>query len=109
MDASSYNHPSQQAINALLVLALFACLATGTIWVWRTLVIAEQQQSEKLLQQEAQILARQIETHFTYQSNALQRFANRWEQYHHQRPLWYRDADRLLRGMIVRRRIHGVA
>lgn len=96
MDAPSYNHPSNQAINALLVVALFACLATGTIWVWRTLVIAEQQQSEKLLQQETQILARQIETHFTYQSNALQRFAQRWEQYHQQRTLWYRDADRLL-------------
>jgi len=96
MDASPYNHPSQQAINALLVVALFACLAAGTLWVWRTLSIAEQQQGAKLLQQETHILARQIETHFAYQSNALQRFAQRWELYHHQRPLWYRDADRLL-------------
>lgn len=62
--------------DALLVMALLISLIAGTVLVWRSLQEAESLRGQQLLQQETNSLARQIETHFNYQSDALQRLAN---------------------------------
>ena len=85
-----------QSTHALLVAMLLLCLLSGTVLVWRTLLDDERQRSHQLLQQETDSLARQIETHFSYQTDALRRLALRWDHYHNQRALWEEDVDRLL-------------
>ena len=82
--------------DALLVMELLISLIAGTVLVWRSLQEAESLRGQQLLQQETNSLARQIETHFNYQSDALQRLAQRWDLYHRQPWLWEQDADRLL-------------
>lgn len=85
-----------QSTHALLVVVLLLCLLSGTVLVWRMLLDDEQQRSHQLLQQQADSLARQLETHFSYQTDALQRLALRWDHYHNHRTLWQEDTDRLL-------------
>ncbi|MFA5677331.1 MAG: hypothetical protein WC953_02840 [Pseudomonas sp.] len=70
------------------VVGLLICLITGILLVWRTLVEAETQRNNELLQQETSGLARQLETHFNYQTDAFQRLANRWQHHHAQPALW---------------------
>ena len=82
--------------HALLVIALLLSLLAGTVLAWRTLQETETRRTQQLLQQETDSLARQIETHFNYQAEALQRLAGRWSIHHRQPALWQQDADRLL-------------
>ena len=82
--------------DALLVMALLISLIVGTVLVWRSLQEAESLRGQQLLQQETNSLARQIETHFNYQTDALQRLAQRWHLYYDQASLWEQDADRIL-------------
>ena len=94
--------PQQQTVrprtlHALLVIALLISLITGTVLAWHALQEAESLRAQQLLQQETDSLARQIETHFNYQTDALQRLAQRWDLYHRQPSLWQQDTDRLLR------------
>lgn len=85
-----------QSAHAILVVVLLLCLLSGTVLAWRVLLEAELDRSHQLLQQETDSLARQIETHFSYQTDALQRLAQRWEQHHRQPTLWQQDTDSLL-------------
>lgn len=82
--------------HALLVMALLISLITGTVLAWRMLQETEAQRGQQLLQQETNSLAQQIETHFSYQTDALQRLAQRWHLYYAQPALWAKDVDRLL-------------
>lgn len=82
--------------HALLVMALLISLITGSVLAWRILLETEAQRGQQLLQQETDSLAQQIETHFGYQTDALQRLAQRWHLYYAQPALWAQDADRLL-------------
>lgn len=82
--------------HALLVMALLICLLSGTVLAWRMLQETETRREQQLLQQETDSLARQIETHFSYQTDALQRLAQRWHLHHAQPALWQQDTDQLL-------------
>ncbi len=96
MEALPRPASSLPLFNLLLITALFVCLTAGVVSAWRTLVLAEQQQSMQLQDKETQTLARQIETHFTYQTSALQRLALRWDYQRGRKLLWQRDANQLL-------------
>lgn len=89
-----------RTLHALMVVVLLLCLITGTVLVWRTLLDVEAQRNHQLLQQETSSLAQQIETHFSYQTDALQRLATRWELYHTQPRLWEQDVDGLLHDFV---------
>lgn len=95
MDASQQK-AQPRTIHALLVVLLLVCLLAGTFMAWRVLLEAETQRSHQLLQQETDSLARQIEIHFRYQTDALQRLAQRWEHYHRRPVQWQQDATNLL-------------
>ena len=86
-----------RTLPGLLVLALLICLITGTLLVWRTLLESETARNHRLLEQETITLVRQMETHFSYQTDALQRLAGRWEYYRSRQPLRQQDVDSLLR------------
>lgn len=96
MDALPKPPSSPPVTNFLLVLALFTCLAAGVVWAWHTLNLAQIQQSSALQEKETLVLARQIETLFTYQARALDRLAQRWPHQRSQKQLWERDAHQLL-------------
>lgn len=85
-----------RTFHAVLVIVLLACLITGTVLVWRTLLEAEAQRNHQLLQQETSSLVQQMEIHFNYQTDALQRLADRWQHYQGQPLLWQHDVDNLL-------------
>lgn len=95
MDASQRSK-HLRTLPGLLVLALLICLITGTLLVWRALLEAETARNHRLLEQETISLVRQMETHFRYQTDALQRLAGRWEYYRDRRTLWQQDVDNLL-------------
>lgn len=96
MEALPKPTSSRPLFNLLLITALFVCLTAGVVSAWRTLLLAEQQQSLQLQEKMTKTLARQIETHFTYQTNALQRLALRWDYQRSRKPLWQQDAQQLL-------------
>lgn len=85
-----------RTIHALLVVGLLLCLVAGSILVAHSLQKNELQRNQQLLEQETRELARQLETHFRYQTDALQRLASRWNHYRERPGLWQQDADRLL-------------
>lgn len=95
MDALPHK-PQPRLFHAILVMVLLLCLAIGTLSVWRTLVQNETHRQQELLQQEVEGLARQMETRFDYQTDAIQRMARRWSDYRRHPPAWQRDADALL-------------
>lgn len=82
--------------HALLVMVLLVSLIAGSVLAWRNLQQTEAQREQRLWQQETDSLAQQIETHFRYQTDALQRLAQRWHLYHARPTLWQADVDRML-------------
>lgn len=85
-----------RSLHALLLMMLLISLVSGTVMAWRGLQQNEIHRHQQLLQQETNSMARQIETHFAYQTNALERLAQRWDLYHAHPSLWQLDVDRLL-------------
>jgi len=80
-----------------MITLLLLFLYTGMFAGWRALLNAEREQSIILLQLEVDSLAQQLESRFALKTDALDRFAARWEYLYNRPDRWHADAQMLHR------------
>lgn len=79
-----------------IISLLFVVLIAGILSGWRALLEAEQNQAKARLQLESDAIAKQLQTRFELQAQALQRLGRQWQLHYDDPAIWQQDVQALL-------------